>query len=109
MAEPILVLTNTPSSAEAQAIAGAAVAAHLAAAVQVIGPVASAYRWQGRVEQAEEWICLLKTSRELYPEVERLIQANHSYQLPGILAVPIIAGSEPYLAWYQSQLKSAGD
>jgi periplasmic divalent cation tolerance protein len=109
MTEFILVLTNTPSPEEAQVIADTVVTSHLAAAVQIIGPVKSVYHWQGNLEKAEEWICLLKTSRELYPEVERTIQALHSYELPGILAIPIIAGSEPYLAWYQAQLKQAGE
>jgi periplasmic divalent cation tolerance protein len=106
MLEYILVLTNTASLAEAQAIADAAVEARLAAAVQIIGPVQSTYRWQGNVEKTEEWICLLKTNQELYIEVERTIRAIHSYELPGILAIPVAAGSELYLRWLSGQLKS---
>lgn len=105
MNEFILVLTNTASLAEAQAIADAAVTAHLAAAVQIIGPVQSTYRWQGQIEKGEEWICLLKTNQALYPEVERAIRSLHSYELPGILAIPVVAGSELYLGWLGGQLK----
>jgi periplasmic divalent cation tolerance protein len=106
MSEFILVLTNTSSLAEAQAIADAAVTAHLAAAVQIIGPVQSTYRWHGQLERAEEWICLLKTNQELYLEVERTIRAIHSYELPGILAIPVVVGNELYLRWLGGQLKS---
>jgi periplasmic divalent cation tolerance protein len=104
MAELILVLTNTPSEAEAQAIAAAALEQRLAAAVQIIGPVKSAYRWQGRIEQAQEWICLLKSSRTHFEALERTIRSHHSYELPGILAIPVVAGSEAYLEWYAEQL-----
>jgi periplasmic divalent cation tolerance protein len=106
MTQPILVLTGTPSRAQAQSIADAAVERRLAAAAQVIGPVGSTYRWKGRMEHAEEWLCLLKTSAELYAEVERLIQSLHSYELPGVLAIPIVGGSEAYLEWYAQQLRS---
>ena len=101
----MLVLTGTSSRAEAQSIADAAVAQRLAAAVQVIGPVASTYRWKSRMEHAEEWLCLLKSSAELYAELERLIQSLHSYELPGILAIPIAGGSAVYLDWYVQELR----
>jgi periplasmic divalent cation tolerance protein len=107
MKQHLLVLTGTSSRAEAQSIAEAAVEQRLAAAVQVIGSIGSAYRWKSRMEHTEEWLCLLKTSAELYAEVEQLIQSLHSYELPGILAVPIIGGSERYLEWYAQQLRMA--
>ena len=105
MTHYILVLTGTSSRAEAQSIADAAIERRLAAAAQIIGPVDSAYRWKSRIERAEEWLCLLKTSAEQYSEVEGLIQSLHSYELPGILAIPIAGGSERYLDWYANQLQ----
>lgn len=105
MTQHILVLTGTSSPVEAQSIADAAIERRLAAAVQVIGPVGSAYRWNGRVEHTEEWLCPLKTSAERYDEVERLIHSLHSYELPGILAIPIVGGSEQYLGWYARALQ----
>ena len=107
MTQYVLVLTGTSSRAEAQSIADTAVEQRLAAAVQVIGPVTSTYRWKNRMEHAEEWLCLLKTSAELYAEVERAIQTLHSYELPGILAIPVVGGSERYLDWYVQQLRMA--
>ena len=105
MTQHILVLTGTSSRAEAQSIADAAIEQRLAAAVQVVGPVGSVYRWKSQVEHAEEWLCLLKTSAGLYSELERLIQSVHSYELPGILAIPIVGGSERYLEWYTRELR----
>jgi periplasmic divalent cation tolerance protein len=100
---PILVLTGTASREEAQAIADAAVGQGVAAAAQVIGPVASTYRWRAQLTHAEEWLCLLKTSAARYDAIEQLIISLHSYELPGILALPVIAGSAPYLAWLTHQ------
>jgi periplasmic divalent cation tolerance protein len=99
-----LVLTNTSSEDEAQAIAAQAVAAEIAAAAQVIGPVQSVFRWQGEPRGAAEWICLLKTSQKHYPDLEQLIRSLHSYELPAILALPIATGFAPYLAWYAAAL-----
>ena len=107
MRQHLLILTGTSSRVEAQSIADAAVEQRLAAAAQVIGPVGSTYRWKSRMEHAEEWLCLLKTGAELYAEVERLIQSLHSYELPGILAIPIAGGSERYLEWFAQELRMA--
>jgi len=103
----ILVLTGTSSRAEAQAIADATIEQRLAAAAQVIGPVTSTYRWEGQVTHAEEWLCLLKTSASLYESVEQTIRSLHSYELPGILAIPLAAGSAPYLGWFAQELQQA--
>ena len=96
---PMLVLTGASSRQEAQAIADAAVERRLAAAAQVIGPVASTYRWKGQLTHADEWLCLLKTTSARYQQLEHTIRSLHSYELPGILAIPIAGGSAPYLAW----------
>jgi periplasmic divalent cation tolerance protein len=101
----ILVLTATGSRDEAQTIADAAVDKQVAAAVQVLGPVTSTYRWNDKKERSEEWLCLLKTSQDLYEELESLIRGMHSYEVPGIVALPIVAGSTEYFAWYEEGLK----
>ena len=103
MTEFLLVLTATSSPDEAQAIADGAVEKQLAAAVHVIGPITSTFRWNQQHETTQEWLCVIKTRQALYAEVERLIHASHSYELPGIIALPVIAGSEAYLAWYARQ------
>jgi periplasmic divalent cation tolerance protein len=101
----LLVLTGTSSRDEAQAIADAAVEQRLAAPSQVIGPVASTYRWAGQLTHAEEWLCLLKTNEALYEALEQTIRSLHSYKLPGILAIPVAGGSAPYLAWLAQELQ----
>jgi periplasmic divalent cation tolerance protein len=99
MAEYLQVLTTAGSEDEAEQIGAALVERHLAACVQVVGPVSSCYRWQGKVEQAREWLCLIKTSGTRYAEVEAAIRELHSYDEPEIVATPIVAGSPGYLAW----------
>lgn len=88
---------------EAEQLAAALVEQRLAACVQIIGPMRSVYRWQGQVEQADEWLCLIKTTRERYDAVEAAIRELHSYECPEIIATPIIAGSSAYLKWIAEQ------
>lgn len=101
----IQVLTATASRDDAQRIATALVELRLAACVQVVGPIASTYWWQGRVEQAEEWLCLIKSRRALYDELEQAIRARHPYETPEIMAMSVIAGSPPYLHWLSQELR----
>ncbi len=103
--EFIQVLTTAGSEREAEVIAGALVERRLAACVQVVGPIASTYRWQGEVETAREWQCLAKTASHRYQEVEDAIRELHSYDEPEILAVPILAGSAGYLGWIDDSLE----
>lgn len=104
MREFVQVLTTVGSREEAEGIARALVENRLAACVQVVGPISSSYRWQGEMETAEEWQCLAKTRRDLYPEVERAVRLLHSYEVPEIIATPIIAGSADYLEWLDENL-----
>jgi periplasmic divalent cation tolerance protein len=99
MADYLQVQTTAGSEKEAERLAAALVERRLAACVQVIGPIASRYRWQGEVERAREWLCLAKTEAERYAEVEAAIRELHSYEEPEIIATPIVAGSSGYLAW----------
>lgn len=105
--EFIQVLTTVGSEEEATRISSALVERRLAACVQTVGPIASRYRWQGKVEEAREWQCLAKTEIERYPEVEAAIRRLHSYDEPEIIATPIVAGSDGYLEWISESL--AGD
>ena len=97
--EHVQVMTTVGSEQEAELIASSLVEAKLAACVQIGGPVRSRYRWQGAIEAAEEWQCLVKTTTGAYPQVEAAIRAMHSYDEPEITATPIVAGSAGYLAW----------
>ncbi|MGN6216240.1 MAG: divalent-cation tolerance protein CutA [Solirubrobacterales bacterium] len=99
MSEHVQVLTTAGSEEEAARIAAALVEQELAACVQVVGPIVSRYRWQGKVEKEQEWQCLAKTTRAAYGAVEAAIRELHSYEEPEIVATPIVAGSPGYLAW----------
>ncbi len=98
-AEHLQVTTTAGSEEEAERIGAALVERRLAACVQVVGPIASSYRWQGAVERATEWMCVAKTSTVRYAELEEAIRELHSYEEPEIVATPIVAGSAGYLAW----------
>jgi len=93
------VLTTVGSEEDAERISVALVERRLAACVQTVGPIASRYRWQGKIETAREWQCLAKTEAARYPEVEAAIRELHPYDEPEIVATPIVAGSAGYLAW----------
>lgn len=99
MSDYVQVTTTVGSEEEAQRLSSALVERRLAACVQILGPIRSRYRWQGQVEEAEEWQCLAKTEAKLYPRVESAIRELHSYDEPEILATPIVAGSAGYLRW----------
>jgi periplasmic divalent cation tolerance protein len=105
MAEYIQVVTTTTRKAEAQAIARAMVERRLAACAQVLGPVTSTYWWEGKLETNHEWQCWIKTRRDLYEQIEQAIRQLHSYAVPEILAIPIVAGSVSFLAWIDDELQ----
>jgi periplasmic divalent cation tolerance protein len=107
MDEYIQVLTTTATREDAQAIADALVENHLAGCVQIVGPIVSTFRWQGEVERTEEWLCLIKTEKRLYPTLEQFIKTQHAYETPEIIAIPVVAGSQPYLQWLSRALRHA--
>jgi periplasmic divalent cation tolerance protein len=104
MAEYLEVVTTTESRDDAERIARSLVENRLAACVQIRGPIQSTYRWKGEVVTAEEWQCVAKTRRDLYPRVERAIAEMHPYEVPEILAVEIAEISRPYAEWLEGQL-----
>jgi len=104
MSSAIQVTTALASREAALRIAELLVESRLTACVQVVGPVTSTYRWQGKIEQGEEWLCVVKSLPELYSQLEAAIRAAHSYETPEIIAVPIVAGSADYLSWLAEQV-----
>jgi len=104
MSEYLQVMTTTATEQQAQEIAAALVDQRRAACAQVIGPLTSVYRWQGKVEQASEWLCTIKTRQSMFPAVESAIRQLHDYDCPEIIAMPIVGGSADYLHWLGEQL-----
>ena len=101
----IQVLTATGGKDDAERIAAILIDERLAACVQVLGPMASTYRWRGEVETSQEWLCVVKSREDLYGEVEKSIRAVHPYEEPEILALPVLAGSASYLGWLDGELR----
>jgi periplasmic divalent cation tolerance protein len=95
----VLAITTTATEAEGKKIARELVESQLAACVNVIPGVRSIYRWEGRVEEAEEFLLVIKTTRPLTEEVRQAIAEMHSYELPEFVVLPIEAGSPEYLRW----------
>jgi periplasmic divalent cation tolerance protein len=103
--EYCVVLVTTGSEAEAVTLAQALVQQKLAACVS-FAPITSVYTWQNQVHQASEWQLLIKTKQELYPALEQLIQQIHSYEVPEIIALPIVVGASNYLQWLGEQIST---
>ena len=105
----IIVLTTTETPLQAEQLAQLLVASELAACVQILPPMTSIYRWQGKVERATESLLLIKTLREKYSALETAIQTHHPYQTPEIIALPVEAGSAAYLSWMAGSVRGNGD
>lgn len=105
MSKPIVVLTTCASEEEALQIANALVEDRLAACVNLISPVRSIYRWEGKTCDEKEWLLIIKTGRERFEELETRIKSLHSYSVPEIICLPIIEGSLPYLEWLGEMTK----
>ncbi len=101
--EVLLVLTNLPDHDSAQRLAQALVSGHTAACVNVLAECTSVYRWQGELETAREVPLLIKTTRAAYERVQELIRAEHPYELPEIIAIPLSAGLPAYLQWVMNE------
>lgn len=97
--EFILVICSAKNQEEASKLAELLVKERAAACVSVSAPVTSVYRWKGNIETEQEVTLFIKTVKNNYKLVERLIRENHSYEVPEIIAVPIIQGEENYLQW----------
>ena len=99
MSEFIQITTTIDSEELAMRFAGKVVEKKIAACVQVSGPITSTYEWKGKIETAREWYCVIKTRQNLYQEVEKAIKTLHPYEVPEIIAVPILEGNKDYLDW----------
>src|SRR5215472_172096 len=101
--ECLQVVTTTDSREDADRLARSAVEGRLAACGQVVGPVTSTYWWEGAVQTATEWQCVLKTTAARFEELRAHLEREHSYDTPEIVATPIVAGAASYLDWIQRE------
>jgi periplasmic divalent cation tolerance protein len=105
MDDVLVVLTNVPNLTIAKSVARYLVGQKMAACVNIQPGVKSYYHWEGVIRQANEVTLLVKTTRLRYPDVEAAIKAMHPHQVPEIIALPVTAGSQPYLGWIADVLK----
>lgn len=103
----LLVLTNLPDRAAAEKLADALIEKRVAACINILAPCRSVYRWQGAVQHDEEHPVLIKSTQTAYPALEAQIRALHPYELPEIVAVPIVRGLPAYLDWVAAQTQPA--
>lgn len=98
-----IVLSTCPSEETAERLASALVEKNMAACVSIIPGIRSVYHWQGKVARDQEWLLVIKAAAGHYAAIENTIVSLHPYELPEIIAVPIVAGLPAYLAWLQQQ------
>lgn len=99
-----VVFVTAASQTEAETIADALIADRLAACVSMM-PIRSIYTWKGEVCRDEEWQLVIKTKLDRFSDLTEKIRTLHSYETPEIIALPIVAGSQPYLEWIAAQLQ----
>ena len=99
-----LILVTAPSLADARKIARVLVEKKLAACVNIVPRIESIYRWQGKIETAQEWLLIVKTSQKRAKAVERAIKELHSYDLPECISIAVDGGSKEYLKWLGKQV-----
>jgi periplasmic divalent cation tolerance protein len=104
MNDVIQVVTTTDAKDKAQELAQLLVKLRLAACVQIDGPLESVYRWEDQIETSSEWRLTIKTRRGVYNEVEDAIRGCHDYEVPEILAMPVVIGNAKYVEWLNEQV-----
>jgi periplasmic divalent cation tolerance protein len=104
MTDKIVVLCTCASAEEAQRMARTLVEKRLAACVNLIPGIRSVYRWEDAIQEDEEVLLAIKTSRGLLDELREEIERIHSYEVPEVIALPVVDGSERYLAWMDREL-----
>jgi len=105
MSDPIVVLVTCGSEEEALKIANVLVEEHLAACVNLISPIRSIYRWEGKIWDEKECLLIIKTQKQRFEELEKKVKSLHSYSVPEIISLPINKGSMSYLNWIKENTK----
>lgn len=105
----ILVFMTTANRREAKKIAQNLLNRRLIACANIYGPVESHFWWQNKIEKAEEFLVLMKSNQKLFTKLSKAIKEMHSYEVPEILAIPIIEGFQPYLEWLDTSLADSGE
>ena len=100
----IIIYVTTSSKEEAEKIAQTLLEEHLIACANIVGPVSSHFHWNGKVDSQEEFLMILKSHADLFASLEGRVRGLHSYEVPEVIAVPIVDGSKGYLDWMSGAL-----
>lgn len=100
----VVVIVTTASKQEAEKIAQHLLNGRLIACANIIGPVSSLFHWSGKTERAEEYLIFMKSRKDLFGKLSETVKALHSYEVPEIIVLPIVGGSQAYLDWLGSSL-----
>ena len=101
----IVIFVTASNKKEAQRIAAGLIKQKLAACVNIVDKVDSLFCWDGKTQKAKELLLIIKSNKENMPEIIKLVKSLHSYELPEIIALPVIAGDKPYLRWIDAALR----
>ena len=104
MTDKIVVFSTASSAEEAEKISHGLVNDHLAACVNVVPGIRSFYRWQGKIEDSEEFLLVIKSSRERFDALRESLEKLHSYEVPEVIAMPVVDGAKNYLNWMDGEL-----
>jgi periplasmic divalent cation tolerance protein len=105
MTDKIVVLSACDSEEQAARMARRLVERRLAACVTIVPGARSVYRWKDAIEDAAEWLLIIKSRRDLFPALREEIGKMHTYEVPELIALPVVDGAERYLAWLDSELR----
>ena len=103
--EYIQVFTTTDKNEVAKKIARVVVEKRLVACAQIVGPITSTFWWDDHIDEEEEWLLIMKTRKDLYDMLEEAIKNTHSYEVPEIIAQPIVAGNKDYFEWIDKETR----
>jgi periplasmic divalent cation tolerance protein len=101
----IIIIVTTAGREEAETIVQRLLEARLIACANIIGPVSSHFHWSGKMEKAEEYLILMKSRKDLFEKLSETVKALHSYEVPEILALPVVEGAKAYMDWLGSCLR----
>ena len=101
----IIIFVTASNKKEAQKIAAGLIKQKLAACVNIVDKVDSLFFWEGKTQKAKESLLIIKSRKDKMPKVIKLVKSLHSYTVPEIIALPVIAGDKPYLRWINAVLR----
>jgi periplasmic divalent cation tolerance protein len=104
MTEKIVILSTCGSEDDAVKVGRALVEARVAACVNIVPKIRSIYRWKGELQDDTEWLLVIKSSRSLFERLKTELRKVHSYEVPEVLAIPVVDGSQEYLDWMDREL-----